>query len=117
MSRESKKYIVTGGAGFIGSHLVDALIARGDSVFVIDNLSSGSRSNVNPKAELIEGDVRDALFIQKIVADKKPDRIFHMAAIVSVQFSIEHPEETFEINVTGTKNVYEAAGNIRVVFC
>jgi len=116
MSKESKKYIVTGGAGFIGSHLLDALIGRGDSVFVIDNLSSGSRSNVNPKAELIEGDVRDALFIEKTIADIKPDGIFHMAAIVSVQFSIEHPEETFEINVTGTKNVYEAAGGVRIIF-
>jgi len=65
---------------------------------------------------LIEGDVRDALFIEKTIADIKPDGIFHMAAIVSVQFSIEHPEETFEINVTGTKNVYEAAGGVRIIF-
>ena len=110
------KYIVTGGAGFIGSHLADALIARGDSVVVIDNFSSGRRENLNSKAELIEADIRDAAVLEKIIAEKNPDGIFHMAAIVSVQFSLEHPQETFEINVTGTKNIFDAAKGRRIIF-
>lgn len=111
-----KKYIVTGGAGFIGSHLVDALVSRGNFVVVVDNLSSGRRENINPKAEFIEADIRHAETLEKIVAKTNPDGIFHMAAIVSVQFSLEHPEETFEINVTGTKNVFNAAKGKRIVF-
>jgi UDP-glucose 4-epimerase len=111
-----KKYVVTGGAGFIGSHLVDALVARGDKVAIVDDLSSGLRANINPQATFYEADIRDAAALGKILSEFPPDGIFHMAAIVSVQFSIEHPEDTFEVNVTGIKNIFNAAKKARIVF-
>jgi len=104
-----KKFIVTGGAGFIGSHIVDALIARGDDVVVVDDLSSGLKENINPKARFHKIDICDRSAFTDLVLREKPAGVFHLAAIVSVQFSIEHPEQTFNVNVTGTKNVYEAA--------
>ena len=116
---EQKKYIVTGGAGFIGSHIVDALIARGDSVVVIDDLSSGNIENINKKAVFHRVDIRDVDALRKVF-DQSVQGIFHCAAIVSVQYSIEHPEETEMINVEGTRNVLKVAsekGVIRVIFC
>lgn len=106
---KNKKYIVTGGAGFIGSHLVDLLVKEGHEVVIVDNMFTGLRSNINPNAVFVNMDIRDKPAIEKLFLTEKPDGVFHMAAIVGVQFSIEHPEETFEINVTGTKNVREAS--------
>jgi|ERR1035437_2668875 UDP-glucose 4-epimerase len=112
-----KKYIVTGGAGFIGSHLTDELISQGHDVIVVDNLSSGYKENIHSKAVFQHIDILDKDALKKAFAGA--DGVFHMAAIVSVQYSLEHPEETYEINVTGTKNVVEAAranGIKKVVF-
>src|SRR3954466_15646431 len=95
--------IVTGGAGFIGSHLVDALIERGDEVVVVDDLSSGRRENVNPAARLEQRDIRagfDAL---------DADAVFHLAAQADVQVSMRRPAHDAEINVVGTISVLEAA--------
>jgi UDP-glucose 4-epimerase len=116
--KRNKKYIVTGGAGFIGSHLTDSLVKEGHEVIIIDNMSTGLASNLNPKASFEKIDIRDKTALEKIFLKERPDGVFHLAAVVSVQFSLEHPEETFEVNVTGTKNVGEAARKVgaRMIF-
>ena len=105
--------LVTGGAGFIGSNLVDALVARGDRVSVIDNLSSGKRSNLSQAldngATLHETDVRDARGVAEILADPRPDVVFHMAAQIDVRYSVEKPAGDAETNVLGTISVLDAA--------
>lgn len=111
------KYLVTGGAGFIGSHLVDALIARGDVVVVLDNLSTGLESQINPKATFVEGDIRDLETLKKLSTGTAG--IFHVAARARVQPSITDPLEPNDINITGTLNVLWAAklnGVKRVVY-
>jgi UDP-glucose 4-epimerase len=102
------RVLVTGGAGFIGSHLVTALVTEGATVRVLDNLSSGSRDNLRGlPAELIEGDIADWEQVQAAMAGC--DLVFHQAALVSVPYSIEDPLSTYRTNVTGTFNVFEAA--------
>jgi UDP-glucose 4-epimerase len=103
---------VTGGAGFIGSHLVDALVARGDEVVVVDDLSSGKLENVNPGATLVEQDVRGGVDFEGV------DVVFHLAAQTDVQTSIARPAEDAEANVVGTVRVAEAAqaARARIVF-
>ena len=99
--------IVTGGAGFIGSHLADALVARGDEVHVLDNLSSGRRENVPEGARLHEGDIRrDA---ERTFAEARPDVCFHLAAQADVRVSVERPDHDADINVIGTLHVLESA--------
>jgi UDP-glucose 4-epimerase len=109
--------IVTGGAGFIGSHLVDALIARGSDVDVVDNLATGSRENVPPDAELHELDIRDEA-LEPLAARLRPDVVFHLAAQADVGTSVERPAFDAEVNVVGTVRVLEAAraAGARVVF-
>lgn len=111
--------LVTGGAGFIGSHTVDALLAKGFRVRVFDNLSSGKRSNLPEHAalEFIEGDIRDPAAVR--LAMSNINAVLHLAAQVSVQSSIEQPVESSEINVRGFLNVLDAArqtGIKRVVY-
>jgi UDP-glucose 4-epimerase len=105
--------VVTGGAGFIGSNLVDALVARGDSVTVIDDLSSGKRSNLQDAldrgARLAEADVRDAAAIDDLFATIRPGLVFHLAAQIDVRYSVEHPAGDATSNVLGTIAVLEAA--------
>jgi UDP-glucose 4-epimerase len=105
--------LVTGGAGFIGSNLVDALLARGDEVTVVDDLSTGRLSNLDPAlaagAELRELDVRDGALLSALVAERKPEAIFHLAAQIDVRKSIGDPAWDASINVGGTANVLEAA--------
>jgi UDP-glucose 4-epimerase len=115
--------VVTGGAGFIGSNLVDGLLARGDRVVVIDNLSSGKRANLEGAlavgAELREADVKDAGAISDIFAAVKPQLAFHLAAQIDVRRSVEDPELDARSNVLGTIAVLEAAlasGTKRIVF-
>lgn len=111
------KVVVTGGAGFIGSHIVDACVEKGFDVHVIDNLSGGKKDYVNPQAKLHELDVRNLDAIKPIIAGA--DYVFHLAALPRVQYSIEHPIETNEVNVIGTLNVLVAAkegGVKRVVY-
>lgn len=102
-----EKIIVTGGAGFIGSHIVDALIDEGYEVHVVDNMSAGRKENVNPKAILHIVDIREKEKLILIFKDVK--YVFHEAAFPQVQYSIENPVETNEINVRGTLNVLEAS--------
>ena len=99
--------IVTGGAGFIGSHVVEALLARGDEVTVVDDLSNGKRENVPDGARLIEADLRDGL--GELFNHAHPDICFHLAAQVDVRVSVERPDHDASINVVGTVAVLEAA--------
>ena len=104
---------VTGGAGFIGSHLVDRLIALGRTVLVIDNLTTGVREFVNPKAVFIEMDVRDAN-IESIFADFKPQVVFHEAAQTMVPASMENPKMDCDVNLLGLVNILEASRKHKV---
>ncbi|MDG9925086.1 MULTISPECIES: NAD-dependent epimerase/dehydratase family protein [unclassified Pseudomonas] len=112
--------LVTGGAGFIGSHLCDALLAAGHRVRVLDNLSTGKRSNLaldNPRLELIEGDAADAALVRRAVAGCSA--VAHLAAVASVQASVDDPVSTHQSNFVATLNICEAmreAGVRRVVF-
>jgi UDP-glucose 4-epimerase len=99
--------IVTGGAGFIGSHVVEALLARGDEVTVVDDLSRGRRENLGDGARLVEGDVRDGL--GAVFDETRPEVCFHLAAQVDVRFSVERPADDAGVNVLGTVAVLEAA--------
>jgi UDP-glucose 4-epimerase len=105
--------LVTGGAGFIGSNLVDVLLARGDRVTVIDNLSSGKRANlehaIEHGASLHEIDVRDAQAVSDVFAAATPELVFHLAAQIDVRYSVERPAGDAEANVLGTIAVLEAA--------
>jgi UDP-glucose 4-epimerase len=106
----SPRAIVTGGAGFIGSHVVDALLADGYEVTVIDDLSAGDPARVAEQAELRELDVVDFAALGKVVEEVRPGAIFHLAAQASVVASVEDPGRDCEVNVRGTLNVVEAAG-------
>jgi UDP-glucose 4-epimerase len=107
------KTLVTGGAGFIGSNLVDALVARGDDVAVIDDISTGRRENldqaISKGAELIELDVRDAQAVSAAVERTGPEVIFHLAAQIDVRKSVADPANDSRTNVEGTINVLAAA--------
>ncbi len=112
--------LVTGGAGFIGSHLVDALLAKGHAVRVLDNLSTGKRSNLpldNPRLQLLVGDVADAALVRQAVEGCVA--VAHLAAVASVQASVDDPVSTHQSNFIGTLNVCEAMreqGVRRVLF-
>ena len=106
------KYLITGGAGFIGSHLSDALIARGDQVVVLDNLSTGNKSNIeqllpNPNFTLIEGSILDTQLVNEVV--ESVDHVLHLAAAVGVFNIIDKPLESLTTNLRGTENILEAA--------
>lgn len=104
------KYVVTGGAGFIGSHIVEALVARGEEVVVIDDFSTGHRENLAPwknKVKIIEGSIVDLEMV--MAAFKDADYVLHQAALPSVPRSIEDPLSSHNINMTGTLNVLLAA--------
>ena len=107
------KALVTGGAGFIGSNLVDALLARGDDVTVIDDLSTGKRENLERAiangGELAEVDVRERDAVEDVIGRTKPDVIFHLAAQIDVRKSVADPAADARINVEGTANVLSAA--------
>jgi UDP-glucose 4-epimerase len=115
-----KRALVTGGAGFIGSHLVDGLLARGYQVRVLDNFATGRRENLArmlDQIDLLEGDVRNLTTVH--TAMRKVDVVFHQAALPSVSRSVANPLESNEVNITGTLNVLVAArdaGVKRVVY-
>lgn len=103
------KILVTGGAGFIGSHLVEKLLASGDSVRIVDDLSTGKRENLPRHAalEFIEGDIRDARLMDRCV--QGVDGVVHLAAVASVQASMDDPVRTHQVNFDGTLNLLEAS--------
>jgi len=114
------KFLVTGGAGFIGSNIVEALLKRGDSVRILDNFSTGRRENIaefKNDIELVEGDIRSYHIVKKAV--KNIEVVFHEAALPSVPRSINDPITSNEVNVGGTLNILDAAKDVgvrRVVF-
>jgi len=102
------RVLVTGGAGFIGSHLVDALISRGHSVTVLDNFSNGNLENLKGKElKLVRGDIRDAAALKKALS--KVDAVAHLAAMISIPQSIKNPELANEVNAEGTLSVLKAS--------
>lgn len=101
------KILVTGGAGFIGSNLVDALIGEGSQVVIIDNLSTGKKENVNPQAKLIEADVSDEKKLQEIFKKEKPQSVFHMAAQIDINKSTRDPIWDAKQNILGSINLLE----------
>ena len=104
------KIIITGGAGFIGSHIVDAYCAAGHTVAVIDDLSTGFRKNVNPKAKFYNVDIRDAAAVDRVFKKERPEALNHHAAIAEVVKSLRDPIPTLQVNVLGTTNVLLAFG-------
>jgi UDP-glucose 4-epimerase len=107
--------LVTGGAGFIGSHVADGLLARGDEVTILDDLSDGKRENVPAGARLVEGDIRDPA---AVFAEAKPEVCFHLAAQKDLRVSVARPDHDADVNILGTVRVLEAARELgaQVVF-
>jgi UDP-glucose 4-epimerase len=103
------KILVTGGAGFIASHIVDAYVAIGHEVVVVDNLSTGQKDNLNPKAKFIECDITDKEKIQAIIESERPDVINHHAAHIQVGYSVENPQFDAQNNILGLLNIMQAA--------
>ena len=113
------RVLVTGGAGFIGSHIVDAHIERGDTVSIVDNLCGGSPANVNPAARLYDVDLNDAHALVQAFADAKPDVVSHHAAQVSVRNSMANPTNDAQVNIIGSLNVLQSCvqqGVERLIF-
>jgi UDP-glucose 4-epimerase len=109
-----KKAVVTGGAGFIGSHMTDFLIKKGYKVTVIDNLKVGKRKNVNPKAKFYKADIKSLDFIIDIFKREKPDFVFHFAAQIDVRYSVANPWEDARENIIGGINLIEASRRCKV---
>lgn len=106
------RYLVTGGAGFIGSHMVDRLIADGHDVVVLDNLLTGSLNNINPKAIFVEGDIQDVSYVEH--AMQGCDGVFHFAAIARTPWTIEDPILCMATNLMGTTVVLEVARRMKI---
>jgi len=105
--------LITGGAGFIGSNLVDELIYQGYEVAIVDDFSTGNKKNLNSQAKLFKGTITNLKWLQQVFNDFKPDFVFHTAALARVPRSVEDPTGTFKVNVDGTLNVFEAARNAK----
>ncbi len=113
------RILVTGGAGFIGSHTVDALVERSHDVSIIDDLSSGKRGQVNAGARFYQADLRDARRVAEIVEQERPEVIYHLAAQMDVRRSVADPAFDAQVNLVGLLNLMEAArgrGLRRVIF-
>ena len=105
------KFLLTGGAGFVGSHLLDQLVDRGDSVIVLDDFSTGRKENIahhsqNKAVEVMEGSILDADLVDQLV--NKSDRVFHLAAAVGVFNIVKYPLESLTTNIKGSENVFDA---------
>jgi UDP-glucose 4-epimerase len=117
-SRMPIRAIVTGGAGFIGSHVADGLLARGDQVWVVDNLSTGRRERVPAGADFRRLDIRDGAAMRALADEARPDAVFHLAAQADVRVSVDDPGFDADVNVRGTVELLEAARAVgaRMVF-
>jgi UDP-glucose 4-epimerase len=112
----TERILVTGGAGFIGSHIVDAFVTAGHRVAVVDNLSTGKRQNLNPAAAFHQADIRDVAVLAEIFAQEQPTVVCHQAALADVRGSLRDPAGYAQVNVVGTLNLLEAgraAGTVR----
>lgn len=107
------KVIVTGGAGFIGSNIADALISRGHKVVIIDNLSSGKKENLNPKAKFYKVDIRSKK-MEEIFKKEKPDAVFHYAAQIDIRRSVRDPMFDADVNILGSLNIFQNAAKNKV---
>lgn len=108
------RYLVTGGAGFVGSHLIDELVLRGDSVIILDDFSTGRRENIshhegNPLVRIFEGSILDFSIVDKLTS--QADRVFHLAAAVGVFNIVQHPLESLTTNIKGSENIFDACLN------
>ena len=112
MASENARCLVTGGAGFIGSHLIERLVQDGFQITVLDDLSAGSSSYISEAATLVEGDVRDAGLVDDLVKDA--DYVFHLAAYTSAPGSLDEPQICIEINMLGTLNILQSARRHKV---
>ena len=101
------KILVTGGAGFIGSHVADLLVKEGHSVVIVDNLSSGSKDNINPRAKFYHQDLGNWQEIEKIFLEEEPEIVYHLAAQIDVRKSVENPAEDARINILNSINLLE----------
>ena len=108
------KILVTGGAGFIASHLVDRLIAHGHRVIVVDNLSAGQKENVNPKASFYLTDICDAQALEEVFKRERPEIVNHHAAHVNVRKSVEMPVYDANINILGSLNLCELSKKYQI---
>ena len=113
------KYVITGGAGFIGSHITKTLVEQGHNVTILDNLNTGKEKNlelIKEKINFVKGDIRDNKLLEEIMVDT--DGVFHQAALASVQDSFSKPDEYHNVNVNGTENILKLAkkNNFKVVY-
>jgi len=108
------KILITGGAGFIASHVADAYIELGHEVVIVDNLSTGNLKNLNPKAKFIEADITDKEKIQEIIRSERPEVINHHAAHIQVGYSVKNPQFDAENNIIGLLNIMEAAKEVPI---
>src|SRR3989304_4247543 len=108
------RLLITGGAGFIGSHIQDKLLELGHEVSIVDNLRSGKKSNLNPKSQFFEVDIRNVDKLNEVFARSRPEAVFHLAAQNEVPYSMTHPYEDLEINITGMVNLLEACKSHQV---
>ncbi len=114
------RILVTGGAGFIASHIVDAFVSMGHTVGVIDNLSSGRRENINPKATFFELDITDRAKLEEVFKSFKPEIVDHHAAQINVRRSVEDPVFDATVNIIGSLNLLELSkdyGIKRIYLC
>jgi UDP-glucose 4-epimerase len=103
------RVLVTGGAGFIGSHLTDAFLARGDTVTAVDDLSRGRAERLDPQVTLHKLGIKDASSLSSVVTDSRPELICHLSAQIDVRTSVDDPAQDAQVNVVGTVNVLQAA--------
>ncbi len=109
-----EKILITGGAGFIGSHISDLLIKEGYKVVIIDNLSTGKKENINSQANFYEGDICDYDFLEKVFEKEKPEIIDHHAAQINVRTSLENPQLDAQINIKGSLNLLELSKKYQI---
>lgn len=114
MDIRQETILLTGGAGFIGSHIVDAYIKEGHKVIIIDNLSTGKKENINKNAQFFNLDITNRKELKKIVSEKKPTIISHHAAQISVNFSLEKPIIDAQINIIGLLNLLDSIKNEKI---
>ena len=108
------KILITGGAGFIASHVADTYIELGHEVIIVDNLSTGNLENLNPKAKFIEADITDKEKIQEIIRSERPEVINHHAAHIQVGYSVKNPQFDAKNNIIGLLNIMEAAKEVSI---